>query len=196
MCSLCANSVSKTFKKLGYRIVSFATGFDDTDHVGRDVRPAPFAELSEFHRMLVSFTPMGGYLPDMLAARDPYNAARERTLFLLDTLPQIAQYKEPTFTVCISRRPIPRSSSTSSARTSAPARRGSSADGNDFDSHYGGDTYREGYRRQAMFITREIEKVIDRILEDSPEPPDHHHPRRPWSGLNYHLNDVDKSDVP
>jgi hypothetical protein len=68
-------------------------------------------------------------------------------------------------------------------------------DGNDFDSHYGGETYREGYRRQAIFVTRQIEQVIDQILADSPEPPiiiiqgDH------GSGLNHDLYDAKKSDV-
>jgi hypothetical protein len=191
-----ANSVSKTFKKLGYRIVSFATGYDETDHVGRDMRLAPFTELSEFHRMLTNLTPLGDVLPDLLAARDPYDAARERTLFLLNTLPQIARYAEPTFTVAHVVAPHPPFIFGENGEDISPRKmKYLLCDASSFDSHYGAENYREGYRRQAIFVTRQIERVIDQILENSPEPPiiilqsDH------GSGMNLDAQDVKKSDM-
>jgi hypothetical protein len=59
----------------------------------------------------------------------------------------------------------------------------------------GPENYREGYRKQAIFITKRVEQTIDRILARSPEPPiiilqsDH------GSGLRHHLDDLEKTDL-
>src|SRR5205823_5251857 len=50
-----------------------------------------------FHHMLLSRTPLVQFLPSP-GLRDAYTWARERILFLLETVPQIARRAEPTFT--------------------------------------------------------------------------------------------------
>jgi hypothetical protein len=58
-----------------------------------------------------------------------------------------------------------------------------------------GEQYAQGYRAQAIFITRRVERVIDEILRNSPEPPiiilqsDH------GSGLRLDMGSLERTDL-
>jgi hypothetical protein len=69
-------------------------------------------------------------------------------------------------------------------------------DGDQFRRFYGpAEEYVRGYHDQAVFITQQIEQVIDRILTVSPDPPiiilqsDH------GSGLGLNIFSVEQSDI-
>ena len=90
-------AVVRTLRGLGYRFVSFATGFQETEHPEADVYLSPAPYLSGFHQMLLSRTPLTWVLPGP-AMCDEYTTTRDRILFLLDRAPEIARCQQPTFT--------------------------------------------------------------------------------------------------
>ena len=104
--------------------------------------------------------------------QDQFQLARERILYLLDHLPDVARDPAPTFTFAHLLCPHP------------PFVFGE--DGEDVGHEHriyaltdgiagrplpGPEEFRRGYRDQAAFITRRIQETIDRILAESPEPP-------------------------
>jgi hypothetical protein len=128
---------------------------------------------------------------------DRYSMSRERTMFILDQLPSVAKIPGPTFTFAhilsphppflfgengedVSPRPV------SSSQRMVPRA----------DAFIDAPGYvRNGYRNQAIYLTKRIDRVIDQILEQSPEPPviilqsDH------GAWLHYHHNDVEATDL-
>ena len=56
-------AVVQTLRRLGYRFVTFATGFEETEHPEADVYLAPSPYISGFHRMLIDRTPLNWILP-------------------------------------------------------------------------------------------------------------------------------------
>jgi hypothetical protein len=170
--SIGKSNVVASLRPLGYRFVTFATGFDPTEHPEADVYLAPFPYINAFERMLIDMTPLQRIWP-VPKWRDQYTQARQRVLYLLDHLPDIARDRAPTFTLAhllcphlpfifgedgedVSSR-LQHYSLTSSDREQGRFRHP--------------DEFRAAYRQQAAFITRRIEQTIDRILAESPEPP-------------------------
>jgi hypothetical protein len=162
--------VARTLRGLGYRFVTFATGYGLTDISGSDVYLSPFPSLSEFQRLLIRATPIWAFLPEPVD-RDPFLMERSRTLYTLDSLPQVAKLSGPTFAFAHIISPHPPfifgENGEDVADRSVPFSR---ADGDTFVSQ-SPDVYIQGYRRQVAFLTRRITAVIDQILANSPEPP-------------------------
>jgi hypothetical protein len=191
-----ANTVVKTLRTHGYQFATFSTGFDMTEHPEADIYLSPHLHISDFHRLLLESTPLTAFLPDS-AGLDQYRMTRERTLHVLKTLPEVARREGPTITLAHILAPHPPFVFGEDGRDVSPRHtRFVLNDGDLYDRHYGDDlTYAEGYRAQAAFLTREVERVIGRILEDSPDPPiiilqsDH------GSGMKYDLDSVEATDL-
>jgi hypothetical protein len=189
-------AVVKTLQELGYRFVTFATGFAETDHPEADIYLAPSPYLSPFHHLLVSRTALAWLLPNP-GLRDGYIAARERTTFLLATVPRIARWRQSTFTFAHVVAPHPPFIFGSNGEDVSPHERlYYLTDGELFRDYYGAsDYYATGYRNQAMFLTKQVELMIDGILANSAEPPliilqsDH------GSGLRLDTKSVDRTDL-
>src|SRR5579864_1665151 len=90
------NAVVRALKPLGYQFVTFATGFDYTENPEADTYLTPGVNISEFHRMLISTTPVASML-SAFTKLDSYQAARQRTLFVFDKLPELAKDRSPKF---------------------------------------------------------------------------------------------------
>lgn len=185
------NLVVKTLRPLGYKFVAFATGYDATECREADLFLGPRHPADNFQMMLVRKTPLI-HLPFKTEIWDFYTSLRERVLFDLDQLPELAREKAPTFTFAHIIAPhhpflFGEDGEDVSPREPTAANRQSLLDG--------ATNYRDGYRKQAIFLTKRIEQTIDRILAQSPEPPiiilqsDH------GSGLRHHLNDLEKTDL-
>jgi hypothetical protein len=190
------NNVLATLKPLGYEFVTFATGFDPTEHPEADLYLSPHPFATGFARMLIDQSPLRMVWPGHRGSK-PSTLARERITYVLEHLADVARNPRPTFTLAHMLCPHP------------PFLFGE--DGEDVGQRYlrydlsgGGrangrfefpDEFRQGYRAQAAFVTREIEKTIDRILATSPEPPiiivqsDH------GSELYLDRRSIDNSDV-
>ena len=105
--------------------------------------------ISDFHRLLLGSTPLTALLPDS-AGRDPYTMARERTLYVLETLPEVAKREGPTFTLAHILAPHPPFVFGEDGEDVSPRHlRFILNDGDLYDRHYGDDRiYAEGYRRR------------------------------------------------
>ncbi len=190
------SSVVETLRPLGYKFVTFATGFDPTEFPMADVYLSPHPYSSGFERMVIDLTPLRVIWPNP-ARFDQPTQSRQRTSFLLDRLAGIADDPAPTFTLAHVFCPHP------------PFVFGEN--GEDVSAQYRkytfnlsdriGGRFRDpthfsaGYRDQSAFITARIEATIDRLLERSPEPPiiilqsDH------GSELNLDAHDVANTDL-
>jgi hypothetical protein len=166
------NSFLATLKPLGYKFVTFATGFDPTEHPRADVYLSPHPFSSGFVRMLIDQSPLQVVWPGHRGLT-PAMRSRQQITYVLDHLADVARNPEPTFTLAHMLCPHP------------PFLFG--ADGEDvsqrflrYDLSGGGrsngrfqypDEFRHAYRAQSAFITREIQQTIDRILATSAQPP-------------------------
>jgi hypothetical protein len=189
------NLVVKSLRPLGYKFVAFSSGYDFTECTEADLFLNARHPADNFQMMMVRMTPLQ-YLPFKLEYWDFYTSLRERILFVLDHLPDVAEEKEPTFTFAHIVCPHHPFIFGEDGEDVSP--RGRKASGVGGGRHHGPgvpENYREGYRKQAIFITKRVEQTIDRVLARSPEPPiiilqsDH------GSGLRHHLDDLEKTDL-
>jgi Sulfatase len=165
-------SIVQTLRGLGYRFVTFATGFDETEHPKAEVYLSPFAYVSPFHRLLLDHTPLSRLMPAPIMG-DAYSQSRARTLHALETLPQIASSSEPTFTFAhiVSPHP-PFVFGENGEDVGAHDKQYFLTDGEFFRAWYGDrKVYVDGYRKQARFLTAQVERMIDRLLASNSEPP-------------------------
>ncbi|SIO45726.1 hypothetical protein SAMN05444166_4890 [Singulisphaera sp. GP187] len=190
------NRIIKSLRPLGYKYVSFSSGYDPTEHPAADVYLRPRKPMTAFHRMLIGMTPMW-VMMTKADTRDFFAFSRERTLFVLNHLPDITKIPEPTFTFAHILCPHPPFVFGEQGEDISPRRRlFSLADGDRYAQQYNSAAgYRDGYRKQSTFLTKQVEHTIERILATSPEPPviilqsDH------GSALFHHVDDVDKTDL-
>jgi hypothetical protein len=164
--------VVRTLRGLGYRFVTFSTGFQETDHPEADVYLSPAPYFNPFHQLLLSRTPLV-HIVSGPGDIDEYTTARDRTLYLLKTVPEIARSDGPTFTFAHILSPHPPFVFDENGADVSPHERSYYlTDGNLYRGHYGDRaSYAEGYRKQAEFLTGQVEQMIDGILANSPEPP-------------------------
>ncbi|MGO9468898.1 MAG: hypothetical protein ACLQVF_32625 [Isosphaeraceae bacterium] len=166
------NNVVETLKPLGYQFVTFATGFDPTEHPHADQYLSPHPFSTGFERLLIDQTPLRVIWPGHRGST-PSTLSRERIVYLLEHLPDVARDPQPTFTLAHLLCPHPpfifgEHGEDVSQRFLRYDLQGGGRDGGRFRFP---DEFRGAYRAQTAFVTREIEKTIDRILAASPEPP-------------------------
>jgi hypothetical protein len=191
------NAVARTLRPLGYKFVSFSTGFDPTEHPESDAYYTPFPHMSNFHRMLIDGTPLARVIPKA-SLRDGTSAARERILYLLEHVPDVTRDRAPTFTFAHILAPHPPfvfgEGGEDITASGTPYHL---TDGQAFVDKLPGnrEEYRRRYRAQAAFITARVQAMVDRILEQSPEPPiiivqsDH------GSGMRLDMTSLERTDL-
>jgi hypothetical protein len=166
------SNIVATLKPLGYQFVTFATGFDPTDHPDADLYLSPHRFSTGFERMLIDQSLLQVIWPGHRGSK-PATLSRERINFVLEHLADVARNPRPTFTLAHMLCPHP------------PFLFGE--DGEDvsqrfvrYDLQGGGrlhgrfqfpDEFRQAYAAQAAYVTREIQHTIDRILAASAQPP-------------------------
>jgi hypothetical protein len=186
----------RTFRELGYKFATFATGFDETEHPEADYYLSPFGYATGFHRMLIERTPVLWFWPDS-GPGDSFARTRERIMFTLHELPGIARWWSPTFTFAHILCPHPPFVFGEKGEdVSERKQQYFLTDGDHFRRYYGtSEDYKKGYRAQAAYLTDQIQQTIDGILANSPEPPiivlqsDH------GSGLGLSISSVDETDL-
>jgi len=166
------NNVVETLKPLGYQFVSFATGFDPTEQPHADLYLSPHPYSTGFQRMLIDQTPLRVIWPGHRGSTAS-TLSRERIVFLLEHLADVARNPQPTFTLAHLLCPHPpflfgEHGEDVSRRWMRYTLQGGGRINGRFEFP---DEFRQAYRAQAAFMTREIEKTIDQILAASPEPP-------------------------
>jgi hypothetical protein len=166
------NNLMATLRPLGYKFVTFSTGFDPTEHPEADAYLAPYKYSTGFERMLIDQTPLQILWPDPKRFSQ-FQLQRERILYLLEHLPDITKDAAPTFTfahlLCPHLPFVFGEDGQDINRTYTKF----SLQGADKSNGRFNDEPRfiKGYRDQSAFIVKRIEETIDRILAASPEPP-------------------------
>ena len=169
------NAVFRAFRSQGYRLVTFATGFDATDSIDADLMLAPPSHLGTFHALVADQTPLW-LLLGRRAAHEPHRMHRDRVLKVFEELPAASHPStSPTFTFAHVVAPHPpfvfgADGSDVSGREAAYSLNDS--DGwRRLEGHSGPDDYARRYRDQVAYLTDRVERAVDRILATSPTPP-------------------------
>jgi hypothetical protein len=169
------NVVFRTFRERGYRLVTFASGFDATESFDADLVLAPPGNLRTFHAIISDQTPLW-LLLGQRAWRDPHRMHRERVLKVLDDLPShLHPSGGPTFTFAHVVCPHPPFIFGEDGRDLSARETGysmSDSEGwRELPGHDGPDDYARRYRQQVAYVTRRVEEAVDRILATSSSPP-------------------------
>jgi hypothetical protein len=179
------NQVIRDLRPLGYRMVTFTTGYAATEIQDKaeiflhDRRP-----ITGFHALLFGMTPLTAFVSQD-SSWDEYGVIRKQVNFVLDQLPEVTAIDGPTFTFAHIVCPHPPFVFDAKGKALRPRR----------ENFHGAEDYRYGYRQQAEYITGRIQETIDQILARSPEPPiiilqsDH------GPGLYHHMDDVASTNV-
>ncbi len=166
------SNVVETLRPLGYKFVTFATGFDPTEFPQADIYLSPERYWNGFERMVIDTTWLRVIWPNP-AHLDRTMQSRQRTFFLLDQLPQIPRIRAPTFTLAHVFCPHPpfvfgeNGDDVSAQYRKYVAYSGEKINGRFRDPA----SFCAGYRGQSAFITRRIQEAIDRLLAASDVPP-------------------------
>lgn len=191
------NAVRESLQRLGYRFVTFETGYNVTDLAVSDARLAPKSGMTNFQWLVHDATPLG--LVNRRVGTDAYKSHRERILFTLDELPRLARSDRPQFVfahVLAAHSPFVFGEN---GQDVSPRERGYSLqEGSDYRllGLSGREEYRKRYRAQVEFLTRKVSQAIEGILEESRIPPiiivqsDH------GSGIGLDPGDMNKTDLP
>jgi hypothetical protein len=190
------NLVRKSLAPLGYKFVTFATGFEATDFFDSDFYLSPRPGNPEFSQILLEMTPVDAWFSEV-RHNDRYSTLRDRTQFVLDKLPSIARMKAPTFTFAHILSPHPPFVFGEHGEDVSPRRIFHHGVYRSLDrTNFGSTEYvREAYRAQSAYLTEQVEQTIEKLLAESPEPPviilqsDH------GSWLRYHPDDAEATDL-
>ncbi len=154
----------------GYQTVAFATGYpwSEWDHADLYLEPDPLrVGLTEFEGLVLETTAYRiaedeGLVDTKLIT---FNRYRERSRFVLDTLPSLAQMDGPQFVFAHILLPHP---------PFVFAEDGSRSDSLSFlneKDQYPGVKYAAGYVMQLQFVNREMTRIVQEIIASSDTPP-------------------------
>jgi hypothetical protein len=169
------NVAFRAFRSAGYRIVTFASGFDATESIDADLTLAPPGNLSTFDALVADQTPLW-LLLGRKAEHAPHRQHRARIMKILDDLPASSHPSDsPTFTFAHVVAPHPPfdfgpDGGDVSAREGAYTLNDSEG-WRKIEGHGGPAGYASRYREQVAYITSRVEDAVDRILASSPSPP-------------------------
>lgn len=164
------SAVMDYVKSQGYETVAFSTGYpwSEWDHADLYLEASPLRSgLTEFEGLLLGTTAYRiaedeGLVDTKLAT---LNRFRERSQFVLDTLPTLAQRDGPQFVFAHILLPHPPFVFAEDGSRSDPL-----AFLNEKD-QYPSDKYAQGYVMQLQFINREITRIVQEIITNSDTPP-------------------------
>ncbi len=168
--SLKHNAARFNFEAMGYKTISFATGFAWSEWDDADVfyTPPPFsAGMTEFETLFMETT-LARYAQDMGwvdADEIMGQNFRDRTLLVFDSMDDIAHMPEPTFAYIHLISPHPPFVFGPNGEHTHPA---------DFwndKKQYPKDLYALGYQNQLTFLNKKILEAVDTLLAESDTPP-------------------------
>lgn len=162
--------VRRTFESLGYKTMAFATGFPFNEITDADLflePPTSMQSVRGFEALLVQTTLLRvlqdfGYIKINQTASAQF---RDRTLFALNEFDDLARMGGPKFVYIHIITPHP-------PFVFGP--NGEAVDPKEFistEGQYTDESYFDGYTDQVEFISREITRSIQKLLNESPTPP-------------------------
>ncbi len=189
----------ETLRRLGYRIVDYPTGYRFTDLRDADEVNTSWLRMGEFRGGLLTSTAVPYFmgLTTGYQGRLQHALRRHQINWTLDRLKQEPAHADPTFTLVHLLVPHPPfvfmpDGSYRPARGVATLSDGSHWKEENRDT---GESYRDGYRDQVLWLDRQLDEVIDAILAHARTPPvvilqsDH------GSGMDVEWENVERTDV-
>ncbi len=159
--------VFRAFKGLGYRLVTFKSGFDATESIPSDLQLGPGGDLPTFPSLVIDQTPL--WL--LLGLRDehqPGRMHRERILTEFDDLPASSHPSAtPTFTFAHVLAPHPPFLFDADGSDCSDREGTYTLNDRRIEGPEGPAIYAARYRAQVEYVTRRVEEVVDRIIETS-----------------------------
>jgi hypothetical protein len=190
--NLIANNRTVTqLHSLGYRFVSFSSGYPYTEIKTADLYLGPASKSDSFPNALINITPIAPFI-----LHQQYDIARERIFYTFDHLGDAAISSQPSFVFAHILSPHPPFIVDDNGQPTYPPRVFTNNDGSDFFQVGTRQEYLQGYRNQVIFTSTLIRQTIQEILLNSPEPPiiiiqgDH------GSGLNMDQYNLANTNVP
>ena len=166
------SNVVETLRPLGYKFVTFATGFDPTEHPEADLYLSPERYWNGFERMVIDATLAAG---DLAQPRRSSTRPRDRggaRSTCSTTCPKSPEFAEPTFTFAHVFCPHPPfifgENGEDVSRLYQKYALYAMHAGEKFSGRFRDPaSFCAGYRGQSCFITRRIQETIDRVLAAS-----------------------------
>ncbi len=183
------NQAFKQLRGLGYRLVVNSSGYELASFSNADEYLQETVVLHDFHHILLSNTPLSVF------SRRNYNIQREQISKALTHLPDIANDPAPTLAFIHILAPHPPFVFDANGKPINPPRDYSIRDGSDFLMVDDSRDYINGYRGEIIYLNRRVQDAIDRILDNSAQPPiiilqgDH------GSGLFFDRNSLENTHV-
>lgn len=161
------NRTRRFLESLGYRTVSFASGFiwSEWTDAALYLSPPMSGRTTEFEGLLMRSS-FGLALLDagiIPIHRESASSFRERTLYALETLPNLATLEGPKFVfvhLIVPHPPFVFGPNGESRETGSYT----------LESQYSSEQYRQGYREQVEFINKRLVPVLEHILNRSARP--------------------------
>ena len=169
---LISNSKVRTYLEvLGYQFVSFDSGYIYSDIKSADTYLSPFISINEFEKLFFTFSiaVMLDNREDNLIPFFTYNSHRTRLLYTLDQLKNVAELPGPKFVFAHLMIPHPPFVFDDFGNPIIPDQAFDLRDANSFPGTR--SEYIQGYTDQVKFTNRQIEMVVDAILNSSSSPP-------------------------
>ena len=166
-----SNRLFHALKQLGYRIVTFPTGYLFTDiGLNVDQQVAPPGGLTSFQTELLKTTPLPNLLR-LFTGKTLYDLHRERILYALAHLPEATSDTAPTLVYAHILAPHPPFVFGQNGEPLGDDLSAFSlADGNWFTGSMGREAYVEGYRSQLIFVSNQLRQTVERILSTARRP--------------------------
>jgi len=153
------NEVTSFLKKQGYLFASFSSGYNDTEIWNADLY-INTGQVSEFEMSLIMTTPLPVILTSILP---PEEFFRYRILTSLEKLPRMTQLTSPFFVFAHIQGPHHPFIFGENGESR------SMSESKNYKSRY--DYYKDGYRRQLIFLNKKVMNMINELLSTTDSRP-------------------------
>ena len=90
------NQVAGVLRQIGYKFITFATGYSGTEIKNSDLYISPIFSLDEFQFMIIGTTPLYKLL-ELVPNKSPIYLHRQRILYTIDKIPKVNIEDRPLF---------------------------------------------------------------------------------------------------
>jgi len=160
------STIVELLKRYGYKTVSFATGYTETDMPFTDRYLGPGLALTEYQTLLLQYTPLPPIF-DLLNMATPYDLHRKRISYILDHLPDTVADPGPVFVFAHLLIPHPPFVWDASCRPIDPPVEFSLRDGQHFMAGQSRDDYVKGYAGQISCLNKRLLPMLRRLIQNS-----------------------------
>ncbi|MDH4156859.1 MAG: hypothetical protein OEW00_06245 [candidate division Zixibacteria bacterium] len=162
------NAVFQFLRRQGYKIVSFATGYNLTEIKKADYVLSPVLNFTQFQNLVLLTTPLPYWLHKV---KSPYDLERDRICFDLEKLRRLTVAPSPFFVFAHILAPHPPFLFDENGEPYAREREFNHADGNHYTIHGGTvEEYISGYRNQIHVVTNLLQQALDEIIANATGP--------------------------